>query len=209
MSLCLVLPFAAQSLGFVHGPAMQPARFGSIRSADAACASKRLGGFCDSARRLRPCVTALQAKAGLVPGSDVTAQQTAEPAAEPPVSDKRTPATEYFKPLVEGDMLLSTGTQRAIVAGSAALLLAIAVKAAMAVALSPVDTQPLLLIVMAVLGYEFADVGSGVYHWAMDNYGDKDTPIFGTQVRCDQGAPVLRLGCTSSCAAGSTSVATR
>lgn len=32
---------------------------------------------------------------------------------------------------------------------------------------------------MTFLGYEFADFGSGVYHWSIDNYGSEKTPIFG------------------------------
>ena len=37
------------------------------------------------------------------------------------------------------------------------------------------------------LGYEFADFGSGVDHWSLDNYGSKDTPIWGTQIEGFQG----------------------
>mmetsp|Transcript_30457 Transcript_30457/g.116684 ORF Transcript_30457/g.116684 Transcript_30457/m.116684 type:complete len:291 (-) Transcript_30457:593-1465(-) len=36
-------------------------------------------------------------------------------------------------------------------------------------------------------GYLFADVGSGIYHWALDNYGSKDTPVFGYQIEAFQG----------------------
>ncbi|CAN7014664.1 unnamed protein product [Brassica rapa subsp. trilocularis] len=32
-------------------------------------------------------------------------------------------------------------------------------------------------------GYILADLGSGVYHWATDNYGDKSTPLVGTHVQ--------------------------
>lgn len=32
---------------------------------------------------------------------------------------------------------------------------------------------------MAFFGYEFADFGSGVYHWSIDNYGSEKTPVFG------------------------------
>ncbi|KFK24390.1 hypothetical protein AALP_AAs66006U000200 [Arabis alpina] len=31
-------------------------------------------------------------------------------------------------------------------------------------------------------GYMLADLGSGVYHWAMDNYGDESTPLVGTHI---------------------------
>ena len=48
----------------------------------------------------------------------------------------------------------------------------------------------LMLLSMRVpalqVGYEFADLGSGVYHWSMDNYGSKNTPIFGTQIEAFQ-----------------------
>lgn len=36
-------------------------------------------------------------------------------------------------------------------------------------------------------GYVLADLGSGVYHWAIDNYGDESTPIVGTQLKASQG----------------------
>jgi ubiquitin-conjugating enzyme E2 variant len=36
--------------------------------------------------------------------------------------------------------------------------------------------------IAAFLGYEFADFGSGVYHWSLDNYGSKNTPIVGGQI---------------------------
>lgn len=35
---------------------------------------------------------------------------------------------------------------------------------------------------MAFFGYEFADFGSGVYHWSLDNYGSEKTPVFGKQI---------------------------
>lgn len=36
-------------------------------------------------------------------------------------------------------------------------------------------------------GYLFADLGSGVYHWGIDNYGSASTPIFGSQIDAFQG----------------------
>ncbi|XP_010430256.1 PREDICTED: fatty acid desaturase 4-like 1, chloroplastic [Camelina sativa] len=36
-------------------------------------------------------------------------------------------------------------------------------------------------------GYVLADLGSGVYHWVIDNYGDESTPIVGTQLEAAQG----------------------
>ncbi|KAK7305086.1 hypothetical protein VNO77_42986 [Canavalia gladiata] len=37
------------------------------------------------------------------------------------------------------------------------------------------------------VGYIMADLGSGVYHWAIDNYGDGSTPIVGAQIEAFQG----------------------
>jgi len=39
----------------------------------------------------------------------------------------------------------------------------------------------------AVAGYVFADFGTGVYHWAVDNYGSGSTPIVGYQIAAFQG----------------------
>lgn len=101
-------------------------------------------------------------------------------------SEKVQKATDYFKPLVEGDVLESTDQQRMIVGASYLFLGALAAKG---LYLLPGLTPETALGVVAsiVLGYEFADIGSGVYHWSMDNYGDKDTPIFGTQIEAFQG----------------------
>ncbi|XP_010429223.1 PREDICTED: fatty acid desaturase 4-like 2, chloroplastic [Camelina sativa] len=35
-------------------------------------------------------------------------------------------------------------------------------------------------------GYIIADLGSGVYHWATDNYGDSSTPLVGTHIEDSQ-----------------------
>ncbi|CAK8565562.1 unnamed protein product [Lathyrus sativus] len=37
------------------------------------------------------------------------------------------------------------------------------------------------------VGYILADLGSGVYHWAIDNYGDGSTPFVGSQIEAFQG----------------------
>ncbi|TKY51066.1 Fatty acid desaturase 4 [Spatholobus suberectus] len=42
-------------------------------------------------------------------------------------------------------------------------------------------------IVAGWIGYILADLGSGVYHWAIDNYGDGSTPIVGAQIEAFQG----------------------
>eukprot|EP00249_Psilotum_nudum_P003431 c16815_g1_i1 orf=363-1397(-) len=42
-------------------------------------------------------------------------------------------------------------------------------------------------IVAAIVGYVLADLGTGIYHWGIDNYGDANTPIFGSQISAFQG----------------------
>ncbi|KFK29209.1 hypothetical protein AALP_AA7G103300 [Arabis alpina] len=39
----------------------------------------------------------------------------------------------------------------------------------------------------AYAGYVLADLGSGVYHWVIDNFGDESTPLVGTQIQAAQG----------------------
>ncbi|PIN16264.1 Ubiquitin-conjugating enzyme [Handroanthus impetiginosus] len=38
----------------------------------------------------------------------------------------------------------------------------------------------------ALIGYITADLCSGIYHWAVDNYGNGKTPIFGSQIEAFQ-----------------------
>lgn len=42
-------------------------------------------------------------------------------------------------------------------------------------------------IMAAVTAYVLADLGTGVYHWGVDNYGDASTPVFGPQIDAFQG----------------------
>ena len=117
----------------------------------------------------------------------------ADPSADAPVREApaagrqgSAKATDYYKPLVEGDILESTDEQRTIVGFSYLALAALFVKGL--VLLPPMDAGVALATVLSVLvGYEFADIGSGVYHWSMDNYGSKNTPVFGTQIEAFQG----------------------
>lgn len=38
-----------------------------------------------------------------------------------------------------------------------------------------------------LIGYIFADLATGVYHWAVDNYGSGETPVLGRQIAAFQG----------------------
>ena len=37
------------------------------------------------------------------------------------------------------------------------------------------------------MAYLLADLGTGIYHWGVDNYGDGNTPVFGGQIAAFQG----------------------
>ncbi|XP_071694332.1 fatty acid desaturase 4, chloroplastic-like [Rutidosis leptorrhynchoides] len=63
----------------------------------------------------------------------------------------------------------------------------ISVSLAISVVGSVTSHLQLELILALLLGYLFADLASGVYHWAIDNYGDASTPIFGSQINAFQG----------------------
>ena len=39
----------------------------------------------------------------------------------------------------------------------------------------------------AVAAWILSDLGTGIYHWGVDNYGDASTPIFGSQIDAFQG----------------------
>lgn len=39
----------------------------------------------------------------------------------------------------------------------------------------------------AFVGLLIADLVSGVFHWSVDNYGDRNTPVFGTVIEAFQG----------------------
>eukprot|EP00892_Ulva_mutabilis_P010348 jgi/Ulvmu1/7686/UM038_0118.1 len=81
----------------------------------------------------------------------------------------------------EDPELKSSWGQRLIVASSStamALLMASGVS-------HGIDAPQACLCAFA--GFIFADIGSGLYHFGVDNYGDKDTPVFGGQIAAFQG----------------------
>ncbi|XP_051125170.1 fatty acid desaturase 4, chloroplastic-like [Andrographis paniculata] len=59
-----------------------------------------------------------------------------------------------------------------------------AVFAAVAKSILLINTPQALLrtTLASLIGYLAADLGSGIYHWAVDNYGSSGTPIFGGQI---------------------------
>ncbi|CAH9075967.1 unnamed protein product [Cuscuta europaea] len=84
----------------------------------------------------------------------------------------------------EPGSLKSTRSHRAWVAcGCTTVLISLAKGVAVAAA-SHAWLQPLLA---GYIGYVLADLGSGVYHWGIDNYGSTHTPVFGNQIEAFQG----------------------
>ncbi|KAG6491615.1 fatty acid desaturase 4, chloroplastic-like [Zingiber officinale] len=80
--------------------------------------------------------------------------------------------------------LRSTWSQKAWVASGFVSILTPLAKSAVAAADSGSVFEPLLA---AYAGYVLADLASGVFHWAVDNYGGPSTPVFGSQIEAFQG----------------------
>ncbi|XP_043690662.1 fatty acid desaturase 4, chloroplastic-like [Telopea speciosissima] len=98
-----------------------------------------------------------------------------------------TTTTTTTKPVGTTDPdLQSTWTHRAWVATGCTSVLVSLAKSAMAASETSATIwfEPLLA---SYLGYLLADLGSGIYHWAIDNYGDASTPLFGSQIEAFQG----------------------
>ncbi|KAL6843108.1 hypothetical protein ACP4OV_026821 [Aristida adscensionis] len=85
------------------------------------------------------------------------------------------------------DELRSTWPQRAwTLAAAAAILSSLATSASLAAASRRSAAAVLAVAVAAVVAFSLADVASGVYHWAIDNYGDGASPVFGAQIAAFQ-----------------------
>eukprot|EP00903_Cladosiphon_okamuranus_P020326 g18649.t1 len=108
--------------------------------------------------------------------AEVEAEATREP-----VRKKRTKEPEV---LVEGDLLVNTPKMVGLVWSSLALNAAYFLQAATTVT-TPVEA--LWTAAGAFMGYMMADLVSGVFHWSVDNFGDRQTPVFGTVIEAFQG----------------------
>ena len=85
---------------------------------------------------------------------------------------------------VENDGFKSTADQRAICAASFGLT-ALCVGESLSSASSVADVPELALSALAA--YVLSDLGSGVFHWSVDNYGSGKTPILGNVIAAFQG----------------------
>ncbi|KAK4435955.1 Fatty acid desaturase 4, chloroplastic [Sesamum alatum] len=82
----------------------------------------------------------------------------------------------------------ATWTQRAwFASGCATVLISLAKSMLILTAGAPTGPRTLLHLTMAaLLGHLLADLSSGIYHWALDNYGSAETPVFGSQIESSQ-----------------------
>ncbi|KAK6946882.1 Lipid desaturase domain [Dillenia turbinata] len=100
---------------------------------------------------------------------------------EPPPPIQLTVAS---KPDPNDPSLQSAWSHRAWVASGCATVLISLAKSLT----TSIDSQMWLEPTLAgLVGYVLADLGSGVYHWGIDNYGSAKTPIFGSQIEAFQG----------------------
>ena len=81
--------------------------------------------------------------------------------------------------LIIDETMLSTWSHRAWVASGCTMVLISLVKLIIGAANSHAWFAPMLA---GLVAYVVADLVSGVYHWAIDNYGNPSTPIFGGQI---------------------------
>lgn len=86
--------------------------------------------------------------------------------------------------LINDPSLQSTGSHRLWVASGCTTVLISLAKSVAGAADSHIWLEPILA---GLVGYVLADLGSGVYHWGIDNYGDEKTPFFGSQIEAFQG----------------------
>ncbi|CAB4277792.1 unnamed protein product [Prunus armeniaca] len=89
-----------------------------------------------------------------------------------------------IRPQLNDPSLLSTWSHRAWVACGFTMVLVSLTKSIIGVANSHIWLEPILA---GLMGYVLADLGSGIYHWGIDNYGSALTPIVAAQIEAFQG----------------------
>ena len=97
----------------------------------------------------------------------------------------------------ENENLKSTMEHRLWVFGSIALMSGSLAQAAnQAQALGPEGWIGLAAAMLA--SYVLSDLGTGIYHWSVDNYGDGKTPLVGKQIAAFQVGSLVGLDSASS-----------
>lgn len=87
-------------------------------------------------------------------------------------------------PVLNDPSLQSNWSHRAWLASGCTTVLISLAKSIEGAAESHIWLEP---VVAGLIGYALADLGSGVYHWGIDNYGGAETPLFGSQIDAFQG----------------------
>lgn len=85
----------------------------------------------------------------------------------------------------EDDKIESTPAQIAMVTGFFTLTGVVFTRAALDSHGDPLCVGGSVLAFLG--GWLFADLGTSIYHWSVDNYGSADTPFFGFQIAAFQG----------------------
>ncbi|CEM05794.1 unnamed protein product [Vitrella brassicaformis CCMP3155] len=114
--------------------------------------------------------------------SVLSTAEVSEESAAPAAPKRRRPLSKDPQLIVEGDSTQVTPYQQLVTYGTLALALA-----AIAQALVSDASNPALMSLMVPFALLFGDLFSGVFHWAVDNYGNKNTPVFGSVIEGFQG----------------------
>ncbi|KAL4201169.1 hypothetical protein AMTRI_Chr02g214820 [Amborella trichopoda] len=93
-------------------------------------------------------------------------------------------SSNVLRQTLDDPSLKSTWSHRAWVACGCTT---IAFTLAKSMAMAAVSSSWLEPAGAGTLGYFVADLATGIYHWAIDNYGDASTPVFGSQIDAFQG----------------------
>lgn len=117
----------------------------------------------------------------IAPPARVHSSAAAPPKPRRPDSN---PLTLLSPPVLNDPSLQSTWSHRAWLASGCTTVLISLAKSVGGAAESHIVLEPMIA---GFIGYVLADLGSGVYHWGIDNYGGADTPVFGSQIDAFQG----------------------
>ncbi|KAJ8532583.1 hypothetical protein K7X08_012506 [Anisodus acutangulus] len=103
---------------------------------------------------------------------------------EPPTSTTITKTGTSTRSVLNDPSLQSTWALRAWVTSGCITVLISLAKSVTGVVDSNSWVGPLIA---CCIGYLLSDLTSGIYHWAIDNYGSAKTPVFGSQIDIFQG----------------------
>ncbi|KAG7671734.1 putative Fatty acid desaturase 4, chloroplastic [Nannochloris sp. 'desiccata'] len=154
-----------------------------LRAETSAKSPLAIGSRINKPVRLGPC-----AASSAVQDKPTTASPTSDedydPSYDGPASAPRVISSGRVV-LESEDELKSTWEQRAWVGGATALMGATFINGA-----NHVHGDWGVAVQCAAAMYfawSLGDLGSGLYHWGVDNYGDGNTPVFGSQIAAFQG----------------------